>query len=158
MYPPDTQNSTFLVPALDPMSIACYAQPHTSAYHISKESIMFAESRPNTNLLRFHARSSENENFLCIANFQLKIWKKLFFVTEVLKHLKNKKNKLQFYFFIFGGFSDYPVTLFSFSNMSCPNTNLHTKFQKESLNVCRIQSKYKCASFMLKQPGSENKF
>jgi hypothetical protein len=51
MYPPDAQNSTFLVPALDPMSIASYALPHTSAYHISKEK----------------------------------------FVTEVLKHVKNKK-------------------------------------------------------------------
>ena len=72
MYPPDAQNYTFLVPALDPMSIACYALPHTSVYHISKESIMFAESRPNTNLLR--ARSSENVKIsLCIANFQLKI-------------------------------------------------------------------------------------
>ena len=74
MYPPDAQNSTFLVPDLDPMSIACYALSHTSAYHILKESIMFAESRPNTNLLRFHARSSENvKSSLCIANFQLKL-------------------------------------------------------------------------------------
>jgi hypothetical protein len=47
MYPPVTQHFPFL-PALDPMSIACDALPHTSTYRISKESTMFAETRPNT--------------------------------------------------------------------------------------------------------------
>jgi hypothetical protein len=40
-----------IFPALDPMPIGCYALPHTSACQISKESTMFPESRPYTDLL-----------------------------------------------------------------------------------------------------------
>ena len=63
--------------------------------------------------------------------------------------------KFFFNFYIFGG--DFLKFLDPIFILYCVilYTNLHTKFQKESLNVCRIQSKYKCASFMLKQPGSE---
>ena len=71
------------------------------------------QSCPNTNLLRFHARSSENENFLsslCIANFQLKISKKMF------------------YYFggILGLISD-PIFILHYA---MPYTNLYAKFQK----------------------------
>jgi hypothetical protein len=48
------------------MYIDCYALPQTFANQISKESTMFAESRPNTNLLNFHDSSRMSKRLLML--------------------------------------------------------------------------------------------
>ena len=80
-----------------------------------------------------HAQTARRmKSSLCIANFQLKISKKIFFVTEVLKHLKNKKTSCNFFlnFFDFWGvpgLSSDPIFILHYA---MPYTNLQTKFQK----------------------------
>ena len=100
---------------------------------------------------------SENENFLsslCIANFQLKISKKKICYRGP-ETSKKQKNKLQFFFefFRFLGGSRIIRWPYFYSPLCHALYQPTYQISKESLNVCRIQSKYKWASFMLKHPG-----
>jgi hypothetical protein len=89
MYPPVAQICPF-PPSLRSYVIACYmyALLHTYAYQISKESTMFtwfAESRPNTNLLHFHASWNVKIFYvLCVLqNFNSKFIKFVLFWNQI---------------------------------------------------------------------------
>ena len=93
---------------------------------------MCVESRANTNVHHSCSNSQEvkkNSKFLVYCKFSTKNFKKIFFVTEVLKHLKNQKNFFWNLFDFWGvlGLSSDPIFILHYA---MPYTNLHTKFQK----------------------------
>jgi len=76
--------------------------------------------------------SEKISKFFVYCKFSTKNFKKIFFVTEVLKHLKNQKISCNFFWNFFDfwgvlGLSSDPIFILHYA---MPYTNLHTKFQK----------------------------
>ena len=111
---------------MDPIFILYCVILYTNLYtKFQKESLNVCRIQSKYKCASFMLKQPGSEKiskFFVYCKFSTKNFKKKKFVTEVLKHLKNKKISCNFFlnFLIFGGFSDYPVTLFSFSIMPCP--------------------------------------
>ena len=104
-----------------PLCLALYQL----TYQISKESINVCRIQTKYKCTSFScSNSQEVKKFLsslCIANFQLKILK-FFFCYRGPETCKKQEISCEIFynFLIFGGISDYPEALFSFSIMPCP--------------------------------------